>query len=489
MRCTNDTPVRVSLDETAEPAHTAPGFVPTAEQQAAVDAVVEALYLAQITGTTQVRALIGNAGSGKTSVVCRALIPRIRGSHEMVVSAFTHRACAVVRRKLEDAGMGKAIKVLTAASLLGFREVHTDEGREPRFEQAGESKLDGFRLVIVDEASMLPAAYWKALQTDADPGTLILAVGDDAQLPPVGNQIGKPAPALDLPEDQIIRLTHIHRNAGPILDLATAVRKAHPGTAPVLRSRSSEHGEVVVHPHKQAMRREVERVLRENLEAGIDDGFRILAGHNDQVATWNNMCRRIVYGRDAETHAFMPGELLISRNAVFDHMDVGAYNATPVEGASCECTVVSGSRGDYQFEGVPVLGDEKFDCWQLIVSGIGGSQAFEVFAADPADWDQLDALKRTFATNAKDAKRMGTVHGFKANQWWAGYFALRTVFDHKMGPRFASTTHKAQGGEWRDVFVDLPDFEQWRRTNPGEHRALVYTAVTRAQNTLHLLGV
>jgi hypothetical protein len=313
-------------------------------------------------------------------------------------------------------------------------------------------------------------------------------VGDDAQLPPVNNPSGKPAPALDLPEEQIIRLTQIHRNAGPILDLATAVRKAHPGALPVLRNRSSDQGSVEVHPYKQSMCREVERVLRENLEAGIDDGFRILAGHNDQVAYWNNLCRRIVYGSDAP--AFIPGELLIGKNPIYDHMDVGTYNATAVEGASCECTVLTAEPTTYRFRDIPVLKSFELGCWRLTLSGVGTGASFEVFAADPADWVGVDCLMSGHcAEKAKEAKVKGTVDGFKANQWWAGYYAVRTVFGHKLGPRFASTTHKAQGGEWPVVFVDLPDFDQWRRKNPAEHRAMAYTAITRAQNTLHLLGV
>jgi hypothetical protein len=152
--------------------------------------------------------------------------------------------------------------------------------------------------------------------------------------------------------------------------------------------------------------------------------------------------------------------------------------------------VLTAEPTTYRFRDIPVLKSFELGCWRLTLSGVGTGASFEVFAADPADWVGVDCLMSGHcAEKAKEAKVKGTVDGFKANQWWAGYYAVRTVFGHKLGPRFASTTHKAQGGEWPVVFVDLPDFDQWRRKNPAEHRAMAYTAITRAQNTLHLLGV
>ena len=51
---------------------------------------------------------------------------------------------------------------------------------------------------------------------------------------------------------------------------------------------------------------------------------------------------------------------------------------------------------------------------------------------------------------------------------------------------YVITCHKAQGGEWDDVFVDLPDSFMYQPTK-GTYQ-WIYTAMTRARNTLHLVN-
>ena len=48
---------------------------------------------------------------------------------------------------------------------------------------------------------------------------------------------------------------------------------------------------------------------------------------------------------------------------------------------------------------------------------------------------------------------------------------------------FAMTVHKSQGSEFDEVFLVLPDAE-----SPLLTRELLYTAITRAKNTVHLVG-
>ena len=57
--------------------------------------------------------------------------------------------------------------------------------------------------------------------------------------------------------------------------------------------------------------------------------------------------------------------------------------------------------------------------------------------------------------------------------------ALRTVFG------YALTCHKAQGGEWPEVCVDLPR-NITLEAKPAAYQ-WVYTAVTRAREKLHIV--
>ena len=57
--------------------------------------------------------------------------------------------------------------------------------------------------------------------------------------------------------------------------------------------------------------------------------------------------------------------------------------------------------------------------------------------------------------------------------------ALRAVYGYVL------TCHKAQGGEWEDVYLDIPRRVS-REPKAGTYQWL-YTAMTRARNTLHIV--
>ena len=57
--------------------------------------------------------------------------------------------------------------------------------------------------------------------------------------------------------------------------------------------------------------------------------------------------------------------------------------------------------------------------------------------------------------------------------------ALRCVYG------YAITCHKSQGGEWEDVYVHVPRNITLNPTK--ESYQWIYTAMTRAKNTLHMV--
>lgn len=81
--------------------------------------------------------------------------------------------------------------------------------------------LEGVRLIVVDEASMINEQVATDIRAVAAKlGAKLLFVGDPGQLRPVD---GKPGVALDRAD---VTLTHVWRNAGGILDFVSAVRAA-----------------------------------------------------------------------------------------------------------------------------------------------------------------------------------------------------------------------------------------------------------------------
>jgi len=80
----------------------------------------------------------------------------------------------------------------------------------------------------------------------------------------------------------------------------------------------------------------------------------------------------------------------------------------------------------------------------------------------------------------KEKKISSKSQEFKDCMWNDSFLnALRAVYG------YAITCHKAQGGEWEDVYLDIP-----RRLSHKPTRVTyqwLYTAVTRASNRLHVV--
>ena len=97
------------------------------------------------------RALIGAAGVGKTFVVKYLIHESGYSSSVVGLAAPTHKAARVLRE-------ATGIKATTVQSDLGLRlniDVDNFDINNPPFDPLAEKKIQGYKLYIVDEASMI----------------------------------------------------------------------------------------------------------------------------------------------------------------------------------------------------------------------------------------------------------------------------------------------------------------------------------------------
>ena len=459
-------------------------FKATQNQIEVANAVVKAADRRETT------AIIGNAGTGKTVTIAELVIPLLLSHRQKIVAtAFTHRACGVLKEKLRKAGYGR-VEVMTLACLLGFCETGTDKGGKPIFSKWSDSKFEmfGFTTVIVDEASMVDSAYTEALSEEC---VGLIFVGDDAQLAPVKHADHLPAPAFQLPESAIHRLYQVHRNAGPILELANQIRVAPAGKLPDLVSKQASSGEVIVHHDREQFTEAICKAAAEESDNGTADQFRVLAYTNAAVREWNQVCRQEVVGASAP--AYYMGEKLISRNGIFDLKHVFGL-AHPKRGASTELTICS-EPAEETFDLTRAYALRKLlhnggnpELWSFKARCEATGEVLSLYATDPADHNDVEDLIRECWKRAHLAKKSKKpVEGFDNKEWAFSGRALTRLLGHYVQPRYALTVHKSQGGEWPSVFVDLPNFAMVKGRAPNQYRQLAYTATTRSSRFLHLL--
>lgn len=127
-----------------------------------------------ITEPRTIFALAGYAGTGKTTV-CKAILDILSGQYadreDIICCAFTGMASSRLRK-------ATGYEACTIHSLLKYQG-------DGRFEYGPENPLP-HRVVVLDEASMVNLPLFYRLARALPPGTLLILVGDPAQLPPIG---------------------------------------------------------------------------------------------------------------------------------------------------------------------------------------------------------------------------------------------------------------------------------------------------------------
>ena len=157
----------------------------TKDQEIAVHELIE--FLAQPWDDKKyINALCGAGGTGKTFVI-KYVINNCKWSGGVIgCAAPTHKACRVLSNSID----GKEVN--TIQSLFGFRldvNIENFDPENPAFNPVGKDKLDGLKVLIIDEASMLNAKLVKYISNKCKKLQIkVIMLGDSSQLPPVNEK-------------------------------------------------------------------------------------------------------------------------------------------------------------------------------------------------------------------------------------------------------------------------------------------------------------
>jgi len=293
--------------------------------------------------------------------------------------------------------------------------------------------LDDRCVVVVDEASMVDIITMSRLCELVGPAPRLVLVGDPAQLMPVGPGLVLHALA-KVPEVPVAQLTVVKRYSGAIALAAAAIRE---GTWPELSSDSDAAIAFIPCARRSSLPNEAtipETVLR--LYKRDPANTQILCARRngpDGAKGLNALCQ------SALTAAAKPVQVWDERHDAYAR--VGFHLGDPVL-----CTRNLWDRGLQNGSlGVVVQVDDEP---QMLTDGDGEESGL---ALAWVDWD--DGVRRPIVEEMLDDLELG----------------------------YAITVHKAQGSQWPRVIVPLTGHRLLDRT-------LVYTAVTRAQRQVLLVG-
>ncbi len=423
----------------------------------------------------QVLLIKGYAGTGKTSVI-GALVKMLPGlKMKYVLLAPTGRAAKVI-----TAYSGKM--ALTIHKKIYKSNVNGDTGKAEFKRQKNYTKDTIF---IVDEASMLSddSSFGSSgLLSDlmsyvfAENGNRLVLIGDNAQLPPVGQT---ESPALDLGlltqrygcSVDAIELTEVMRQESDsgILDNATSLRQA------LVKNEFKVGFETAKYP-------DIYKMTGEKLEEGLRYAYDKYGEHNTTVILRSNYAavRYNQYIRNQllfRTEEIEVGDLLmVVRNNYFYIPDdsPGGFMA----------------NGDFIEVQKVVSFDEmhgfRFATLQVSMVDMPQVPSFEAkvlldtLAGTTTSLAREDSLK-LYESVWRDYEDLKSKK--KINE------ALRTdpyLNALQVKYAYALTCHKSQGGQWDAVFVEQGYLKE--EYLGMEYLRWLYTALTRASKELFLVN-
>ena len=426
--------------------------------------------------------LKGYAGTGKTSVVS-ALVRALEGLQQpCILLAPTGRAAKVLARY-----SGKAAftihKYIYRQQQLGVEAFSLADNRHKQ------------TLFIVDEASMLSATRDNgvfgsgSLMDDlikyvySGDGCSLFLLGDDAQLPPVGSDN---SPALDADrlrgyglEVSAFSLTQVARQAldSGILANATLIREQlnRSATLPY-----DTRFPIPAHDVQSLSSNEFIDTLEQAYREVGEEETLIITRSNKRTNLFNQGVRARILWKEDELSA--GDRLMVCKNNYFWTKD---YENLPfiANGDMFEVVRLRHEREMYGFRFVEASlramdYDFEIDCMLWIDS---------LLVDSPADTVALQ--KQLFTRIAEDYPEIRNRKELTKKIFESPYYnALQVRF------AYAVTCHKAQGGQWKRVFLDLPltvssstSFEGGHPMQQREYLRWLYTAVTRATETLFVL--
>lgn len=358
--------------------------------------------------------IAGYAGVGKSTLIHFIIAALDLDPRHIAYIAYTGKAAQVLRNK----GCPNA---MTAHRLL-YNSRPREDGT---FMHIPKDSLSPYKLIVVDEVSMLPKKMWELLLYH---GIHVIAIGDPGQLPPVASDNNN---ALAHPH---IFLDEVMRQAAEseIIQLTMQIRAGE--------------------PLKYYQGNEVRVVDRNEL---LKPGFlfwgdQIIVGKNDTRNYINDNMRKSLWKEQYQI------EPIIGDRIICLHNDWEVVNET-------SDALVNGLTGT--LTGITYTNDNPFMDKTPIIDFQPDIEGVAPFMGLEADYKLLTE-KKPLITRGYDGTWRHIPKQFHPEEFDYGY---------------AITCHKAQGSEFNKVIV----LEEFLKSEKREdHIKWLYTAATRAAQKL-----
>jgi len=444
--------------------------------------------------------LIGAAGTGKTTAMRAATtelfqsgrIPAIpdfghkhlrQGTPGIAITAYTRRAVNNIRKNVSE---DLAANCITNHKFLEFEPViytvfddKTGEEKKKMMFEPSRHRLrpisNAVQVMAYEEASMLGLDLYKMNQEAMPHEHQEIFLGDIQQLPPI---FGPAILGFKLQTLRVIELTEVYRQAleSPILRLAHRILSG----IPITQDKFEEWhfpGELKLHPwSKKVSPTAATATIAAFFAKGADSGAynpeedMILMPFNEQFGTLEvnkHIATHLAWKRNAVVHEIVAGynkvyyaegdKVMYEKNdGTITKIETNpAYSGAQYNQPSINLNYWGHRVGTKVEEGYSNIG--SVDDVDFVLSQVAGNKEDRVRQCSHKLTIMLTDSEKEIIVDSAAAVN-GMLHGY------------------------ALTVHKAQGSEWRKVFLLFHHSHAVMM-----QRELLYTAVTRAKEELYVI--
>lgn len=434
--------------------------------------------------------LVGPAGVGKTFIL-KYVIDNCKYTNSVIrLCTPTHKACRVFSQAMNN------LPTYTFQSTFGFRpnmSLVDFDPNNPAFRPVAEPKLANIILLIVDEASMLPASVVKYINdTCRTKGIKIIYCGDDNQLPPPEEHKSTAFYVCN----KMFHLTEIVRQGedNPVSYLLDLIRNdirlgTHNSINFIAKNRGKEfyngqgEGYSIVDSHtftEIVNNRFIDPSYHKNINK-----YKLIAYTNSKVSLWNNYIRNIIID-DAQHQFITKDDLMMSYVTLVDEF----------------LSVIINNSEEYIINDIVNYTDATYGLkgYSIRFQMVNGGQITKpLFIINHLDKFTILKYIKTLDDLSRDAKMASG--GTRAAKW-KKYYDFKNnyliaqniirndkiVYSRDLDYGFALTSHKSQGSTYENVFVDATDiiFNSTGQPygNIDETLRRLYVACSRTSNEL-----
>lgn len=420
--------------------------------------------------------LNGYAGTGKTTIIATFVAALKELGIKPILLAPTGRAAKVLTRYSNETAYTIHKKIYRERTIADYEaKFSLDYNRERN------------AIFIVDEASMLSAA---SPDSSFGSGNLLddlvqyvrsgkqcrlMLVGDDAQLPPVGDDY---SPALDIAE--VSRYGEVE-----YASMDEVVRQSHDSgilfNATMLRCMLENH--IYEIPHFDLSHSDFQRIEGGELMEALQDCYHrygrdetiVITRSNKRANRYNEGIRRYTLSAEEEIES---GDMLmiVKNNYFYAERDEQSPMSFVANGDVARLKRIRRFEEFYGFRfadsviSFPDYDDYEMECKLLLDTlssespSLTRDQSRTLFYEVEKDYDDIKAKTKRY-------------RAIRENEH---FNAMQIKF------AYAVTCHKAQGGQWKAVFVDRCLFGDEQMSK--DLLRWLYTAITRATERVYIVN-